>query len=179
MSVLNEMRLEFQSRSANISFARAAVAAFVSQLDPTLPDIDDISTAVSEAVTNAIVHGYGGNPNGIVRVVVRLLSGDLVEIVVEDKGVGIPDPATAKEFGKTSQPEERIGIGFNLMDQCMDEVVVTTAEPAKNSSSLQPSGFIQFLRRGLGLDKKIKTSTKARGAGTRVLMRKHLQKQGD
>ena len=68
MTTLNEMKLEFKSQTANISFGRAAVAAFVSQLDPILSEVEDISTAVSEAITNAVVHGYKGDPNGIIRI---------------------------------------------------------------------------------------------------------------
>ncbi|NLJ33263.1 MAG: anti-sigma F factor [Firmicutes bacterium] len=174
MVVKNEMKLEIKSQTVNISFGRAVVAAFISQLDPIVPEVEDISTAVSEAITNAIVHGYKGDPNGIIRIMVRLLAGNQVEIIVEDYGVGISDLAAARQFGKTSQPEERIGIGFNLMEQCMDEVILGTSSK-DNGSRLKTSGFMQFFRQGLGLGKKIGKKTGLDGPGTRVTMRKRLQ----
>ncbi|MGI6142308.1 MAG: anti-sigma F factor [bacterium] len=178
MTVLNEMKLEFKSQTANISFGRAVVAAFISQLDPILAEVDDISTAVSEAITNAVVHGYKGDPNGTIRIIVRLVKEDEVEIVVEDFGLGIPDLATAKEFGRTSQPEERIGIGLSLMEQCMDEVIISTSVPEK-AEKVKPSGFLDLLCRGLGIERKGSGDNKRTSPGTRVTMRKRLQKTSD
>lgn len=175
MKIQNEMKLEFKSQTINISFGRAVVAAFVTQLDPMVPEVDDISTAVSEAITNAIVHGYKGDPEGLIRITVKLLGDNQVEIVVEDYGLGISDLAAARQFGKTSQPEERIGIGFNLMEQCMDEVLLGTSMKG-NGSKLVTSGLFQLLRRGLGLVKKADEKTKLEGPGTRVTMRKRLQR---
>ncbi|HHW55560.1 MAG: anti-sigma F factor [bacterium] len=178
MTTLNEMKLEFKSQTANISFGRAAVAAFVSQLDPILSEVEDISTAVSEAITNAVVHGYKGDPNGIIRIIVRLLKEDEVEVIVEDFGVGIPDLEAAKKFGQTSQPEERIGIGFSLMEQCMDEVVVSASVPEEREG-VKPSGFLAFLRRGLGRERKGAGGSRRSRPGTRVTMRKRLQRKPD
>ncbi|NLP17600.1 MAG: anti-sigma F factor [Firmicutes bacterium] len=174
MVIKNEMKLEFKSQKVNISFGRTVVAAFITQLDPIVPEVDDISTAVSEAITNAVVHGYKGDPEGLIRITVRLLTNNWVEIVVEDYGVGISDLATARQFGKTSQPGERIGIGFNLMEQCMDEVILDTSREG-NRDKLETSGFFQLLRRGLGLEKKADRKTVLEGPGTRVTMRKRLQ----
>ena len=119
----NEMTLAFDSRSENEGFARVAVAAFVSQLNPTMEEVADIRTAVSEAVTNAIIHGY---PDGIHTVVVRAALGDgLLELWVTDEGVGIEDVKQAMEPLYTSRPElERSGMGFMFMEEFMDQVEV-------------------------------------------------------
>lgn len=119
----NEMTLAFDSISENEGFARVAVAAFVSQLDPTLEEVADIKTAVSEAVTNAIIHGY---PEGVHTVVVRArLSDQAVELWVIDEGVGIPDVKQAMEPLYTTKPEqERSGMGFMFMEAFMDQVEV-------------------------------------------------------
>lgn len=123
MELLNEMHMEFLSRSQNESFARVAVAAFASQLDPTLEDIADIKTAVSEAVTNAIIHGYE-NGQGYVKINVRLY-GYRVEIDVMDDGKGIEDIEKARQPLYTSRPDlERSGMGFTVMETFMDEVHV-------------------------------------------------------
>ena len=119
----NEITLAFDSISENEGFARVAVAAFVSQLDPTLEEVADIKTAVSEAVTNAIIHGY---PEGVHTVVVRArLSDQAVELWVIDEGVGIPDVKQAMEPLYTTKPEqERSGMGFMFMEAFMDQVEV-------------------------------------------------------
>ena len=119
----NEMTLAFDSISENEGFARVAVAAFVSQLDPTLEEVADIKTAVSEAVTNAIIHGY---PEGVHTVVVRArLNDQAVELWVIDEGVGIPDVKQAMEPLYTTKPEqERSGMGFMFMEAFMDQVEV-------------------------------------------------------
>jgi len=178
MAPLNEMKLEFKSQTANISFGRAVVAAFVSQLDPILSEVEDISTAVSEAITNAVVHGYKGDPNGIIRITARLLSEEEVEIVVEDFGVGIPDLEAARKFGQTSQPEERIGIGFSLMEPCMDAVRIS-ASLTGEKERVKPSGFLAFLRRRLGMERQGTGENRQSQPGTRVTMRKRLQRKPD
>jgi stage II sporulation protein AB (anti-sigma F factor) len=126
MNIRNEMKLEFLSRSQNESFARVAVAAFASQLDPTLEEIADIKTAVSEAVTNAIIHGYD-SPNEFVEVITQIFD-DSVSIEVIDHGKGIEDIELARQPLYTSKPElERSGMGFTVMETFMDEVEVTSA----------------------------------------------------
>ena len=119
----NEMKLEFLSKSCNEAFARIAVAAFASQLDPTIEEIADIKTAVSEAVTNCIIHGYE-NTQGIVKVHCMLNKNELI-IEISDTGVGIEDINMAKEPLYTSKPNlERSGMGFTIMQSFMDELSV-------------------------------------------------------
>jgi len=119
------MKLEFISKSSNESFARVVAAAFVSQLDPTLEELADIKTAVSEAVTNAIIHGYE-NKSGNVRMICRLYD-DSVEIIVEDDGKGIENIEMARQPLYTSKPEmERSGMGFTVMESFMDRVDVVS-----------------------------------------------------
>jgi stage II sporulation protein AB (anti-sigma F factor) len=123
----NFMQLQFASRSENEAFARVAVASFISQLDPTMEEITDIKTVVSEAVTNSIIHGYENNPEGIVFISV-LIEGKNAEIIIEDKGVGISDIDMARQPLYTSKPElERSGMGFTIMENFMDTVEITTA----------------------------------------------------
>ena len=119
----NEMTLAFDSISENEAFARVAVAAFVTQLNPTLEEVADIKTAVSEAVTNAIIHGY---PDGVHTVIVRCRTEhQTVEVQVIDEGVGIADIHQAMEPLYTSRPkQERSGMGFMFMEAFMDEVQV-------------------------------------------------------
>ena len=117
------MKLEIKSKSANEAFARIAVAAFVSQLDPTLEEIADIKTAVSEAVTNSIIHGYE-NKDGLIHIRCGL-SGRNVEIEVIDYGKGIENIEMAKQPLYTSNPDsDRSGMGFTIMENFMDEVKV-------------------------------------------------------
>lgn len=114
------------SRSQNESFARAAVAAFAAQLDPTLEEIADIKTAVSEAVTNAIIHGYE-SPDKFVEIITRVYDSS-VEIEVIDRGKGIDNLEQARQPLYTSKPElERSGMGFTVMETFMDDIEVTTA----------------------------------------------------
>ena len=122
----NEMTLAFDSISENEGFARVAVAAFVTQLNPTLEEVADIKTAVSEAVTNAIIHAY---PQGVHTVVVRACLEDrTVELWVMDEGVGIADVHQAMEPLYTSRPElERSGMGFMFMEAFMDQVEVKSS----------------------------------------------------
>lgn len=123
MSINNHMKIEFPSKSTNEAFARVAVAAFVSQLDPTVEELSDIKTAVSEAVTNAIVHGYG-NSKGTVMVYCQLRGNEVV-IIVEDNGKGIDDIEQARQPLFTTKPEsERSGMGFTVMESFMDKVEI-------------------------------------------------------
>jgi stage II sporulation protein AB (anti-sigma F factor) len=127
MSDKNFMTLQFASRSENEAFARVAVAAFVSQLDPTLNELTDIKTVVSEAVTNAIIHGYENRKDGVITISTEMEE-DKVWITVEDSGLGIDDLEQAKQPLYTSKPElERSGMGFTIMENFMDEVEVVTA----------------------------------------------------
>ena len=124
MQPINQMELKFLSVPENESFARVAVSAFAVQLDPTLDVLADIKTAVSEAVTNAIVHGYG-EERGVVTVSAALTEDGLLRIAVSDAGRGIPDVARAMQPFFTTQPEkERSGMGFSVMQTFMDKVTV-------------------------------------------------------
>ena len=127
----NYIAMEFLSRSANEGFARTAVAAFAAQLDPTLEEIGDIKTAVSEAVTNAIVHAY---PNELGKVSVRasIFDGNILEIVVRDWGCGIENVEKAREPLYTTGGEERSGMGFTIMESFMDALIVRS-KPQKGT----------------------------------------------
>lgn len=119
----NFMRIDFLSKTANEGFARMAVSAFISQLDPTIDAVAEIKTAVSEAVTNAIVHGYEG-VTGYVTLSCQWV-GNVLTIAVEDKGRGISDIAMARTPLFTTKPEhERSGMGFTVMENFMDSVEV-------------------------------------------------------
>ena len=122
----NYIKLEFPSRSVNEGFARAAAAAFAAQLDPTLEELGDIKTAVSEAVTNAIVHAY---PDSLGRVSMRLrtMSGNRLEVVVKDWGRGIEDVTAAREPLYTTGGEDRSGMGFTIMESFMDKLRVRSS----------------------------------------------------
>ena len=120
---LNEVTLEFVSRSSNESFARSAVACFAAQLDPTLNDLEDIKTSVSEAVTNAIVHAYP-EELGKVQLKVRICPGNVLEITVRDRGRGIPDVEKARQPMFTTGGAERSGMGFTIMESFMDHLSV-------------------------------------------------------
>ena len=123
----NYVTLEFLSRSNNESFARTAAAGFAAQLDPTLDELGDIKTAVSEAVTNAIVHAYPDRV-GPITMTVSVYPGRVVRIVIADKGVGIPDiPRAMEPLFTTGNPEERSGLGFAVMQSFMDKVSVRSA----------------------------------------------------
>ena len=119
----NEMKLEFISKSANEAFARITVAAFASQLDPTIEELADIKTAVSEAVTNCIIHGYD-KKQGIVKIFARLKEKEII-LEISDKGKGIENIDIAKEPLYTTKPNlERSGMGFTIMESFMDKVEV-------------------------------------------------------
>lgn len=123
----NYMKLEFLSKSNNESFSRVVVAAFASQLDPTLEELSDIKTAVSEAVTNAIIHGYEYGDGTII--IESSISGNTIEIIVRDSGKGIDDLEVAMEPFYTSKPNlERSGMGFTVMETFMDSLDVESVE---------------------------------------------------
>ncbi|MCL1964261.1 MAG: anti-sigma F factor [Firmicutes bacterium] len=124
----NVMRLQFDSRPENESFARVVIAAFLVQLNPTLETVTDVKTAVSEAVTNAVVHAYPRGGKGTITLAAELLPGEqTIRIEVSDEGVGIPDIDQAMEPLFTTQPEmERSGMGFAVMQGFMDSLAVTS-----------------------------------------------------
>ena len=125
MNETNYIKLEFPSKSCNEAFARTAAAAFAAQLDPTLEELGDIKTAVSEAVTNAIVHGY---PDTLGRIAMRLriIKGNTLEISIRDWGRGIADVQQAMTPLYTTGGEERSGMGFTIMESFMDKLKVKT-----------------------------------------------------
>ena len=119
----NEMKLEFVSKSSNEAFARITVAAFASQLDPTIEELADIKTAGSEAVTNSIIHGYD-KKQGIVKIMAKLTENEII-IEISDKGKGIENIDVAKEPLYTTKPNlERSGMGFTIMESFMDKMEV-------------------------------------------------------
>ena len=126
MKVENQVTLEFPSRSANEGFIRTAAACFAAQLNPTLEEVNDIKTAVSEAVTNAIVHGYPDSL-GKIAVKLRLYEDNSIEIQVRDWGVGIEDIEQARVPMFTTGNEERSGMGFTIMESFMDSLKVRSA----------------------------------------------------
>ena len=132
MKCENQVTLEFPSKSVNEAFARSAVACFAAQLDPTLEELGDIKTAVSEAVTNCIVHGYP-DTIGNITLRCRILAGNTLDIVVKDKGRGIPDVAQARTPMFTTGGEERIGMGFTIMESFMHELKVSST-PGKGTT---------------------------------------------
>ena len=132
MKFENYMTLEFPSRSCNEAFARSAVACFAAQMDPTLEELGDIRTAVSEAVTNCIVHAY---PDGLGTVTLRcrILKDNVLDIVVKDKGVGIADVEQAKRPAFTTGGAERSGMGFTIMESFMTSFELMS-EPGKGTT---------------------------------------------
>ena len=129
---LNEVTLRFPSRSANEGFARTAAAAFLAQLDPTVEQVYDIKTAVSEAVTNAIVHGYR-DKLGIITMTVRIYAPATAEIIISDKGCGIEDVQKAREPLFTTGGADRSGMGFTIMESFMDGLTVRS-KPGKGTT---------------------------------------------
>lgn len=126
VKAINEVTLEFPSRSSNEGFARSAVACFAAQLDPTLNELEDIKTSVSEAVTNAIIHAYPDDL-GKVLLKVRICPGNVLEITVRDHGRGIPDVEKARQPMFTTGGAERSGMGFTIMESFMDQLSVRSA----------------------------------------------------
>ena len=132
MKFENYMTMEFPSKSANESFARSAVACFAAQLDPTLEELGDIRTAVSEAVTNCIVHAYP-NGLGIISMRCRILKDNTLDIVIKDKGVGIEDLEKARKPMYTTGGADRSGMGFTIMESFMTGFSVTS-KPGKGTT---------------------------------------------
>ena len=128
----NFMILEFPSRSTNEAFARSAVACFAAQMDPTLEELGDIRTAVSEAVTNCIVHAYP-NDLGLITLRCRILKDNVLDIVVKDKGIGIPDPEQARRPMYTTGGSDRSGMGFTIMESFMTTFELSS-EPGKGTT---------------------------------------------
>ena len=131
MSLVNKMQITFPSRSINESFARVSTAAFISQLDPTLEEISDIKTIVSEAVTNCIVHGYAERDGDII-ISVYIYENRRVRITVKDKGIGISDIKQAMEACFTTGSEDRAGMGFTIMQTFSDKLKVRSV-PGKGT----------------------------------------------
>ena len=126
--LLNETEISFPAQSVNESFARYAVSAFCAQADPTIEELTDIRTAVSEAVTNAIVHGYRNTPNGVVYIRVRVFDNRSIQIRVRDKGCGIRDIRQAMTPLFTTDPcGERGGMGFSIMESFTDDLIVRSS----------------------------------------------------
>ena len=121
----NYMILDFPSKSCNEAFARSAVACFAAQLDPTLEELGDIRTAVSEAVTNCIVHAYPDDL-GVITLRCRILKDNVLDIVVKDKGVGIPDVEQAMRPAYTTGGADRSGMGFTIMESFMTDLEITS-----------------------------------------------------
>lgn len=132
MNCVNHVNLEFPSTSANEGFARAAAACFAAQLDPTLEEVNDVKTAVSEAVTNAIVHAYP-DTLGKISMKLRIREDHSLEIVVKDWGVGIEDVDQARTPLFTTGSEERSGMGFTIMESFMDKLKVRSI-PGKGTT---------------------------------------------
>ena len=128
----NYMTLEFPSKSANEAFARSAVACFAAQLDPTMEELGDIRTAVSEAVTNCIVHAYP-KELGTVTLRCRILKDNVLDIVVKDKGIGIADIAQARRPAYTTGGSDRSGMGFTIMESFMTELAIQS-RPGKGTT---------------------------------------------
>lgn len=150
MELINEMKVCFQARGENEAFARISVTGFLTYINPTIDEIEDIRMAVSEAVTNAIIHGYEEKPGAIVYVsamLYRYKKGHLLQIVVEDTGKGIEDVEQAMEPMFTTKPEwERAGMGFAFMHAFMDEVIVES-EPLKGTSVMLMKCLIPYEER--------------------------------
>ena len=132
MKAENYIKLDFPSRSRNEALARAVTAAFAAQLDPTLEELGDIRTAVSEAVTNCIVHAYPDTV-GLVHMRLRIADGELLEILIQDKGKGIEDLEKARQPLFTTGGEERSGMGFTIMESFMDRLRVRS-KPGKGTT---------------------------------------------
>ena len=126
MKPKNELTMEFLSRSCNEAFARAAVGAFIAPMDPNLEELSDIKTAVSEAVTNCIVHAYPGG-DGTIALTCRVYPDRNIELTVEDHGVGIPDVTAARAPLFTTGGQDRSGMGFTIMEKFMTSLQVESA----------------------------------------------------
>lgn len=133
MEFTNQMKLEFSSRSENEKFSRTAVGAFAALMDPTMEELMEIKTVISEAVSNAVIHGYGGREDGVITVEAKITrTGDFV-MSVADQGVGIGDVIQAREpLFTTKASEERSGMGFTVMESFTDKMEVWS-EPGKGT----------------------------------------------
>lgn len=125
MDIVNEIKLTMDSKSINEGFSRVAVSSFIACTDPNIEELTDIKTAVSEAVTNAIVHGYK-EKNGKIYITVSIFENNIIRIKIRDKGVGIADIEKAMEPLYTTAGEERAGLGFAVMESFMDKVRVSS-----------------------------------------------------
>ncbi len=143
MNIQNEMKLSFEAKSINEGFARSAVSAFVMSLDPTVSELSDIKTAVSEAVTNAIVHAYGDD-SGTVYIHTQVTESGRVIIRIRDKGCGIENVPQAMEPLFTTGGEDRAGLGFAVMQSFMDKVSVRSKEGKGTTVTLEKA----IIRRG-------------------------------
>ena len=132
MKFENYMILEFPSKSCNEAFARSAVSCFAAQLDPTMEELGDIRTAVSEAVTNAIVHGYPDDL-GVISLRCRILKDSVLDIVIKDRGVGIPDIEQARRPMYTTGGSDRSGMGFTIMESFMTQLEIIS-QPGKGTT---------------------------------------------
>ena len=144
--IMNSFNLRFPSKSNNEAFARATAAAFIAQLDPTLDELNDIKTAVSEAVTNCIVHGYRDSV-GVIYMSVQLIEPATVEITVRDQGCGIDDVERARTPMFTTGGVERSGMGFTIMESFMDRLSVRSA-PGKGTTVRMQKALSQRLSGG-------------------------------
>lgn len=139
----NRIKIEFMSKSQNESFARVAVAAFVSQLDPTIEELTDIKTAVSEAVTNSIIHGYENRDNETITIE-AIIKEKEATIIIEDRGVGIENIDLAMQPLYTSRPDlERSGMGFTVMESFMDSLQVIS-EKNKGTKIIMTKRFLSM-----------------------------------
>jgi stage II sporulation protein AB (anti-sigma F factor) len=145
MNVINEMKMEFLSRSANEALARSAVSQFAAQLDPTLEELGDIKTAVSEAVTNAVVHAYPDRL-GSVHLRARILDGGTLDLTVRDKGVGIDDIPQARSPLYTTGGEDRSGMGFTIMESFMDTLKVRSTPGRGTTVTMRKRVMPRLLR---------------------------------
>ncbi len=147
MKAINTMKMEIESRSVNESFSRVAVASFIAQLDPTIEELGDIKTAVSEAVTNAIVHGYKEG-KGKIYITVSIFENAEVKIRIRDKGCGIENIEQAMEPLFTTMGGERAGLGFAVMESFMDKVKVRSSVGKGTQVTLEKKINGRFLNDG-------------------------------
>lgn len=147
MKPINEMKLEFISKSSNESFARATISAFIAQLDPTISELADIKTAISEAVTNCIVHAYKKSI-GTIYITVQIFENGKVIIKIRDKGCGIDNVNQAMEPLFTTGGDERAGLGFAVMQSFMDKIKVTSKLDKGTCITLEKNIIPRIIRNG-------------------------------
>lgn len=147
MKPINEMKLEFISKSSNESFARATVSAFIAQLDPTIAELADIKTAISEAVTNCIVHAYKKSI-GVIYITVQIFENGKVIIKIRDKGCGIDNVKQAMEPLFTTGGDERAGLGFAVMQSFMDKIKVTSKPDKGTCITLEKNIIPRVIKNG-------------------------------